>query len=501
MFCKDYRPGQTVARGDDRDVLIKVCLAQASFPGAENPLLRQWSCLCLSMLWKGFPDAIWTGIRCSAHVILCKSIVDPVPEVRAAVLHAFTNFIAIPELTEQIRQMEENVASNLLVMSHDGSNLVRKELVVFFSAFVARYETKYIVTVFEHLQSENSSRLPENEGRISPATPPSIDSDEDFTQVSIDSIHSAVWRTLLILSVDPDPEVSQNARIIIDQVLDTLQKSPLGSQIQSLVGELTSSMQQPPPAGQSPNKENSRPSIPRPPPTPTSPSPEKNDGYFSSSMRRTASMAASLRSLAFGSHAPSPDQHRRTPSLTSTRTPGLSRAQSSLELTEEEDCRASELSGPYDVTKVPLPKYFKRKVASGETKLPLTSTFFDFSMEYFREPQMKRSENDEPGSLVYNNRLWRQNRNEKILERTQRLKEHAGSTPWDDNIGIINNGVQPMQMCFHQFNNHLSITDEHDTVRCVKQTIIQMSIKADTFTGFGTGKSGNRSQDTLMAIL
>ena len=35
--------------------------------------------------------------------------------------------------------------------------------------------------------------------------------------------------------------------------------------------------------------------------------------------------------------------------------------------------------------------------------------------QYFREPQMKPSEADEPGSVDYNQRLWRRTRNDRII--------------------------------------------------------------------------------------
>lgn len=458
MFCNDFQQGQAVAKSED---LIRVCLSQALFPDAENPLLRQWSCLCLSMLWKNYPEAKWLGIRCAAHIKLCKAIVDPVPEVRAALLHALANFIGIPELTEQVAHIEESIASSLLAMSNEGSNLVRKELAIFFSVFVIRHENKFMVAAFENILNERSNSLPEANGRNMSSTPPSIASEDDSVDVSADSVHAAIWKQLLIMSVDPDPEVARDTKNIVDRVISALLKSPLGSHVQTHISDLLTVSQQPMHTNPC-QLENQRPALPSVrPPTPSSPSPDKTDGYFSSSMKRTASVAASLRSLAFGSDKPAPESHKRTPST------GISRAPSVLTPMEPEDGRASKLSGPYDMTKVPLPKYFRPRSSQDKVKLPLVSTFFDFSMEYFREPQMKRSENDEPGSQVYNNRLWRQNRNEKILESTQRLKEQAGSSRWDENSGIFDNGVQPMQMCFHQFNNHLVVTDDHDTVRWV----------------------------------
>jgi len=86
LFCKDFSQGQTMCLSSD---LIEGCLKNIT--DSENPLLRQWSCLCLSMLWLDYAEAKWMGIRCAAHLRLCDLSLDPVPEVRASMLNALTN--------------------------------------------------------------------------------------------------------------------------------------------------------------------------------------------------------------------------------------------------------------------------------------------------------------------------------------------------------------------------------------------------------------------------
>lgn len=77
---------------------------------------------------------------------------------------------------------------------------------------------------------------------------------------------------------------------------------------------------------------------------------------------------------------------------------------------------------------------------------------------------MKPHEPDEPGSDDYNSRLWRRVRNEKTLAMTQPLKGVAGSSPWDVPTGFFNNGSQPTNMSFHQFEDHLAIADDRDSI-------------------------------------
>ena len=117
--------------------VMGACLAHL---GDENPLLRQWACLCLSQLWHDFAEAKWQGIREGAHLGLCELATDNVPEVRAAVLYALTSFFGIPKMSEEVAK----IAGSLLIMTADGSNMVRKELVIFLSMFVKRNEGKFL---------------------------------------------------------------------------------------------------------------------------------------------------------------------------------------------------------------------------------------------------------------------------------------------------------------------------------------------------------------------
>ena len=77
---------------------------------------------------------------------------------------------------------------------------------------------------------------------------------------------------------------------------------------------------------------------------------------------------------------------------------------------------------------------------------------------------MKPSEADEPGSTDYNERLWRRTRNESIIAQTQTQKQEAATGKWDNPTGFINNGSQPMKMTLHQFEDHLAVSDDRDTI-------------------------------------
>lgn len=118
----------------------------------------------------------------------------------------------------------------------------------------------------------------------------------------------------------------------------------------------------------------------------------------------------------------------------------------------------------YNTAPEPVSGAYRARDLTKLPTLPLPSKFLDWSIEYFREPQMKPSEADEPGSTEYNERLWRRSRNENILRETQPLKQMAGSHKWNNQLGIVNNGAQPSKMTFHQFEDHLAVSDDANTV-------------------------------------
>lgn len=96
--------------------------------------------------------------------------------------------------------------------------------------------------------------------------------------------------------------------------------------------------------------------------------------------------------------------------------------------------------------------------------LPLKSRFIEWATEYFHTPQMKPNEADEPGSNEYNRRLWRRSRNDTMLRETQPLKQIAGTHKWTNQLAVVNNGAQPAKMTFHQYEDHLAVSDDGNTV-------------------------------------
>lgn len=467
IFCKNYPQGQNVCLSTE---LFESCLKHLS--DVENPLLRQWSCLCLSMLWLDFPDAKWMGIRCGAPQRLCELNFDPVPEVRAAMLHALTNFLGIPDLTDQVAQIEESIAMAILPTAADGSVLVRKELLVFLSTFVKRYENKFLVAAYEELEEEKQMLLQkmqteqtngfalEKGADVNGASPTSH-------SLSRQTSFGTIWKQLLTLSVDPHPEIARDACTIVDYVHYTLLHSPMASMTARLRGEiegLNNRLNNNKPSAAESYEAKSRPGTPplQPPP--------KQEGYLSMGLRRTASVAAQLKNLAFGSSS-STEQRPQSSSAAHQTFPGKGRApvtprgRAPPEWTRPpEDNDQVPSSGAYQQAPTPTSRGFKPRDPNAIPSIPLKSRFLDWSTEYFREPQMKPNEPDEPGSADYNERLWRRSRNERIIAETQPLKEKAGTSRWTVSTALLSNDSQPMRLCFHQFEDHLAVGDDRDTI-------------------------------------
>ncbi|KAL8838292.1 MAG: hypothetical protein Q9170_002189 [Blastenia crenularia] len=493
MFCRGFSQGQTVCLSPE---LIETCMGHLQ--DKENPLLRQWSCLCISMLWENYPEAKWVGIRCQAHQRLCEKAVDDITEVRAAAVHALTNFLGIPDLTAQVAHYEDSVASTIMIMTNDGSSMVRRELLVFFSTFVKRYQNKFLVAAFEQLVKEkeilmqsNANGNPNSQIGRFPRRPSRRNSQEDnSTKVSQNSVQSTMWMHLLIMAIDPHPEVAQDAKVIVDYVHEKLLDSPLGPRAQPLMDEIVRSSKRAAAAKSQPSsRQPSVAPIARRAPTAGSPAPPtllKSESYLSMGMRRTASVAAALKHLTFGTAEPPPP-------LTTSTTPhqrlhgGPLRSRVPAEWTKPPDVHdPAPKPMTYVKAKAPKPKGFAKRDPTSAPSIPLKSSFFDWSIEvlhfieftadhlgldnpltrlqYFGEPQMRPVDTWEPGSSDYNQRLWRQIHNEKVLAETQPLKGVAGTSKWDVAKGFFNNGTQPMKMCFHQFEDHLAIADDRDSI-------------------------------------
>ncbi|KAI1105964.1 raptor N-terminal caspase like domain-containing protein [Jackrogersella minutella] len=460
MLCKGYRPGQVVC---NQSPIMTYCLAHLR--NEQNVLLRHWACLCISQLWQDLPEAKWRGIRENAPMKLSSLTKDQACDVRAAVIHAMTTFLGIPDLTDEVARIEESIAWTLLDMTNDGSPLVRKELLVFISHFVLRYENKFIVAAYEQLVEEKEYLLfpPPDDGLehkmgLHYAGPQDRNPDGTIKAsaqgLSSNTVFAACWKHILILNVDPHPEVQRDATIVMDYVHNALSSSPAGFQAKILMDEIQRRARRS--RGHKKQYSTSRNGIMKS--TSEIVTPEPSPGL----LKRTASLLFQLPSMWGGEDRSANSSPVSSPRLMRT---GSQRNRLTADWTtppEQNDQAAA--PAHYHVADEPVSGKFNRRSLDQAPSLPLPSTFLDWSIEYFREPQMHPSESEEPGSTEYNERLWRRSRNENILRETQPQKQYAGSHKWNNQLCIMNNGAQPAKMTFHQYEDHLAVADDGNTV-------------------------------------
>ena len=392
MFCKDFHQGQVVCLSPE---LLEGCLKHLE--DTENPLLRHWSCLCISMLWVDYNDAKWAGIKSKAYETLCRMALDPVPEVRAAMLHALTSFLGTPDLTDQIARAEEWIATSVMVMTSDGSSMVRNELLVFFSTFVKRYENKFVVAAYEHLLEDRENLYHPNVDNVSPrksfAGPPSKHNPQErhhqisTPRISLESLFASIWKHLFILTVDPHPEIAANADIIVDYVHNALLQSSLGPLAQQVIDDIIRLSRRPIPLNLP--KQEHTPHFSEPVTSPTPQAGPRPQGYLSLGIKRTTSVAVSLKNIAFGGHSSSdsrPTSPQRNMPAKSLHNPnrlsGPPRAKTPAEWTRPpEDNDHTTAGAGYHQAKVPISRGYKPRDPKAKPVLPLRSRFFEWSTE------------------------------------------------------------------------------------------------------------------------
>ncbi|KAE8449010.1 hypothetical protein EG329_008598 [Mollisiaceae sp. DMI_Dod_QoI] len=470
-LCDGYKQGQTVCNQSE---IMSYCLVHLQ--NGDNPLLRQWACLCISQLWKDLPDAKWRGIRENAPAKLALLVRDVCCEVRAAMLYALTTFLGITDLTDEIARTEEQISWTILEMSNDGNAMVRKELLVYFSKFIQRYENKVLVAAYEQLQEEKdylqSPPIDDgNDHKMGLHYAGMNDRNSDGTikasahGVAHNSIFAAVWKHVMIMTVDPHPEVQRNATIVVDYIHSSLIQSPVGRHAQKLMDEISrlaarSSATTQDASYQRPSTPTRQDSMMTAPPSQAGLL-KRTASYLFTSLAPFAgsSSAESSPESTLGKAGPKSPLPQRSPLHPRSRLPADFSAPP-----EQNDTATT--PGMYHAAKEPMSGDFQPRDMSIPPAIPLESTFFEWSIEYFREPQMKPNEAEEPGSTDYNERLWRRSRNEAILRDTQPQKEIAGSGKWTTATGFFNNQSQPSKMTFHQFEDHLAVSDDRDTI-CV----------------------------------
>jgi regulator-associated protein of mTOR len=414
LFCRGNKQGQRLCTGEDT---FRACLTHIMEP--QSPLLRQWACLCLSQLWDDYPEAKHMAVKEKVFDKLGGLLTDPIPEVRTSCIVTLSTFLGNGDgdVPEDLKRREEALALAVLGLTNDASSIVRREVVVFFSKFVKQYLNLFLVAAYCTVEEDLA---------LARETPEAMRT----TLLVHGTIYASVWRALLILTKDPFTEVADYATDVADYVFMLLHKTPLADEAQKMESYILQHSLDPlmyALADYKPLKA-----------TRVASSPTPLESGFSATLKRSVSLANTLKQFAWGAGLDeTPRWVESQPSVTTI---------------------------AYGVGRKPRTVRYKERDYAKKITLPLASGFFDWSCEYFQEPQMCNSESDEPGSERYIERVWRKSRNERIISETQVQKDPAVYGSWAMQIGFMNNFTQPTKLSFAQFEPHLVVVDDRDGV-------------------------------------
>lgn len=492
LFIKDFKNGQRLCYSTE---IINNCLK--FIQTSDNPLLRQWCSLLLSQLWNRYPDGKWIVYKNGYINKLLTLIDDPIPEVRTSILVALTTYLsdpphlAAPQPTnpvavnttdlrkDEIRQQDLKLANAVLGLLGDGSPIVRKELVFFINKFVQTYSKFFLIVAFNQLQEEIV--LIENPNYLN-----------DFRKRSpaYGSIFSSIWKALLILSEDPHCEVKQLAETLIDYVMVQLNESELSALVKEMQDYLLSKST----INISESFKPTKPLVNRQ-------LGDKRQVSSASVMNRknvlkidgSSLVTRSASASNLGGNNANSDNSDAESITSKLKNLSVSKLFKSFHITEENDLKSlSRILNPgpiqssYGSEYAPTTSFYKKRDLTEPPQLPFDSGFFEYSCEYFQEPQMSRNEIDEPGSKEYVKRLWRRNRNESIIQETQPQKEMALRGEWNKDIQILNNKTQPKCIKFTQFEKILVASDEKDNITVWDWENNQVVKKFSNGNPFGT---------------
>lgn len=472
LFIKDFKNGQRLCFSIE---VVNNCLK--FIQTSENPLLRQWCGLLLSQLWNKYADGKWICYKEGYLERILALLTDPIPEVRTSLILALTTFISENETgTEspngsrgptphtvngaemkrsELKQMDLKLANSILGLLGDGSSMVRKELIFFIDRFISIHPKFFLVVAFNQLEEEIV--LIDNANALN-----------DFRKRSpaYGSIFSSIWKALLILSEDPHLEVKQLAEILIDSVMVKLNESELGPVVREMQEYLLSKSSINIIENFKPNKPtiinrqlvngNSKRQV-----SSGSMLNRKNENGYTLSTRSASTNNLNL-------HLDESDTESISSKLKNL---SISKLFKSFQINEDNELKnftrmlkLGPVQTNYGSEYKPKTPYYKPRDLTKQPVLPSHSGFFEYSCEYFQEPQMSKNEIDEPGSREYVKRLWRRNRNEAIIQETQPQKDLAIRGDWNKELVTLNNKSQPKLIKFTQFEKILVASDEKDNV-------------------------------------
>lgn len=459
ICCRDFKQGQVACL---RVNVFESCLVHLR---DQDPLLRQWSALCIAMMWDDFEEAKGLGVKLRVHEVFCNLLhADEVPEVRASVMYALGTLLGTTGSSSPAKRfgrsiacsgpscglspveqtdVELGVAMATLKSSTDGSPPVRRELIVLLSSIVNEHRGRFIIAAFEaiegRLKRERDGQSPaatteQSVAAIGKKLIDAAESDKGPSHSSFqEEMFSCMYKTLVELTTDPQPDIAALAQSVLDYILQLLFESPLKDQAISLLGcaPAAKKARVPPPPTAASVLRGQLQSTDAAPRTNGHVTPAAGLG---STIKRTATAMGKLAHLTTTALAdPTPTStppsalrlngkgsaSSTVPSPTGSTSPALHSSAStaslrSLQARAPKAPSKPKVAASSDETAIAEIKQKlveqdedrlrKRRASpslSGEETsdqvLPLKGAFFDFALEYYRESQMRASRLDHLG--------------------------------------------------------------------------------------------------------
>ncbi|XP_068631732.1 regulatory-associated protein of mTOR [Battus philenor] len=224
----NYPAGQEAAL---QGSMISLCLEQLTDGSAA---LRQWACVGLGRLWRGYDAARWAGVRDLAHEKLYALLHHPHPEVRAACAFALGTFVAAGGCnarTEHANALDQQVGVQLAArLPPDASPLVRAELLAALQWLVLIFEQHFIaVYIQERMRRSDNGGRTNDAGRVeagqdalaaarAPHSARHAHAALPLPAIGFGSVYMKLWTTLCNMSKEPHPQISQMATDIINYI-------------------------------------------------------------------------------------------------------------------------------------------------------------------------------------------------------------------------------------------------------------------------------------------
>ncbi|KAI6031242.1 hypothetical protein BKA83DRAFT_4197573 [Pisolithus microcarpus] len=468
-------------------------------------LLRQWSALCISQIWEGNDEIKVYGVDRGTQDKLIPLLSDASPEVRAAAMYALGTFMGASGSADPAKQggggsgtqyqLEELavVTGATVVAKEDASPMVRKELLEWRGYFVEDRKWRTEMNPQPHEEEVTSQAIDDDVAR-------------EENRVVLSSFFT-IFVALLELTVDPYHEVATNAQTITDYIMALLLASPFYRLDCTTLDSAPISPNYRGSAAASHTRGQSLQSSPliARPPTPRADTVSSTFSGVASTLRRTSSFASVLRSVEEGrapssplpgfstpsrldaaqSRPPSPNfnlaqytsPYSRPPTPTKTPLPPSPTEYAPqpdytplnvMEALMEEDMvrlRARRRSGVHGRRHTPDLGGLNSDLSSPcGSSVPLGCGTGNGLRDYFKEPQMRQAEADEPGSVEYNYQVWRQQRNEQLITEAQPKTTQAERVQWDKPVTSLQVGGNPLSMALHSYDPHLVVANDTDTI-------------------------------------